>query len=108
MGEAPQIDTETAMAYRRESKKIFSTGTNAEKKQVLKSWVDHIKLTPETLEVEINYRVPEFVVNRLGAGTLSVNLHQSYLLHGWLDVIDSRRMGDISQHLCHIYNMAKT
>ena len=28
----------------------------------------HIRLTPETREVEINYQVPESVVNRLGAG----------------------------------------
>ncbi|HUV04727.1 MAG TPA: hypothetical protein VMX94_06430 [Armatimonadota bacterium] len=93
VGEAPQIDAETALTYRRETEKVLSSGDNSERKQILRSWVDHIRLTPETLEVEINYRVPEFVVNRVGAGACFVRLHQWYSRRGWSGGIGWRRMG---------------
>lgn len=65
----PQIDAPTALALRRDAEKILSHGTNAEKKHLLRIWVDEIKLAPETLEVEISYKIPEPVVDSMGAGT---------------------------------------
>lgn len=67
-GQAPQIDPNTAMAYRRQTEKILATGTNVERKKLLRSCVDHIQLAPESLEVEITYKVPEHLVNIVGAG----------------------------------------
>ena len=54
-----------------------------EKKAFQVAWADKIKLAPESLEVEINYRLPEPVVNSVGAGTYSISMHQLYLRHGW-------------------------
>ena len=64
----PQIDAPTALALRQDAEKILSHGTNAEKKHLLRIWVDEIKLAPETLEVEISYKIPEPVVDSMGAG----------------------------------------
>ena len=47
---------------------MIAKGTNAEKKRLLSAWVDQIKLAPETLEVEIRYKIPEPVVDSMGAG----------------------------------------
>ena len=64
----PQIDAKTAMAYRNDLTSLMAQGTNAEKKRLLGLWVDQMKLAPETLEVEIRYKIPEPVVDRMGAG----------------------------------------
>ena len=56
------------MAYRRQTEKVLAAGTLSERKQILRSWVAQIKLAPDTLEVEINYRIPEPVVDSMGAG----------------------------------------
>ena len=64
----PQLDSQTIMAYRRQTEKVLAAGTPAERKQIFRSWVSQIKLAPETLEVEINYRIPEPVVVSMGAG----------------------------------------
>lgn len=53
-----------------------------ERKSVLRSWVDKVKLVPESLAIEIDYQVPEPVANSMGAGTLSVAMHQ--VLAQWL------------------------
>ena len=39
-----------------------------ERKRLVRICVDQMKPTPERLEVEITYGVPEFVVNSLAAG----------------------------------------
>ena len=67
-GSAPQIDAKTAMAYRRQAEKVLSVGSNAERKQFLKTWVDKITIAPEELEVEITYKLPEPLVLSMGAG----------------------------------------
>ncbi len=64
----PQIDMQTAIAYRNNTKYAIEHGTNAEKKRILKAWVDKIELLPNSLEVEIRYKLPEQVVDRMGAG----------------------------------------
>ena len=64
----PQIDAESALACRCNAEKLFAHGEPAEKRQLLRAWVDQIKLAPETLEVEINYKIPEPVVDSMGAG----------------------------------------
>ena len=46
----------------------WRAGTHAEKKQFLRLWVDQMKLAPESLEVEVDYKIPEPVVNSVGAG----------------------------------------
>ena len=67
-GEAPQIDVKTAMAYRVQADKIMMAGSYVEKKRLLSAWIDKIQLAPETLEVDIRYKIPEPVVDRVGAG----------------------------------------
>ncbi|MBI2842386.1 MAG: recombinase zinc beta ribbon domain-containing protein [Armatimonadetes bacterium] len=64
----PQIDLQTAMAYRSDAARVIVQGTNAEKKRLLSAWIDKIELAPESLEVEIRYKIPEPVVDRMGAG----------------------------------------
>ena len=57
------------LAYRREAEKTLAHGTPFECKQVLRAWVQQVKLEPERLEVEIVYRVPpELFMNRMVAG----------------------------------------
>ena len=55
-----QIDLQTAMAYRGDAARIIAHGTNAEKKRLLSAWVDKIQLAPESLEVEIRYKIPSY------------------------------------------------
>ena len=66
--EPPQIDANTALRYRRETEKLFRKGDPAERKRLLRTWVKEITLNPEHLEVPLNYRLPEGVVNGLVAG----------------------------------------
>ena len=67
-GQPPQIDAKEAMCYRRQTRKVLSRGSAAERKKVLRTWVRTIKLAPEDLEVEIEYQIPEPVMNRVVAG----------------------------------------
>lgn len=67
-GEAPQIDVEAALAYRTQMDKVLSLGTNSEKKRLIRSCVDQITLAPDTLEVEIAYKVPEAIGAYSGSG----------------------------------------
>ena len=64
----PRIDVKTAMAYRGRLEKMFKHGISADKKRLLRSWVQEIRLPPERLEAEITYRVPEPVMNSVVAG----------------------------------------
>ena len=66
---APQIDIQTALAYRGDALRVLAHASNAEKKRLLSSWIDKIELAPESLEVEIRYKIPEPVVDSMGAGT---------------------------------------
>ena len=68
VGEAPQIDCDTAMAYRHDAERLLAHGDTAERKRFVSLWVDKIQLAPETLEVEIHYKIPEPVVDSMGAG----------------------------------------
>ena len=63
----PQIDVETAMAYRRSAEKILAQGEPAERKRVLRACIEGITLNREQLEVEIQYRLPE----RIGVGMVA-------------------------------------
>lgn len=68
VGQAPRIDVSTVMAYRKDTEKILNTGSYAEQQQLLRNCVDKIKLAPDNLEVEITYKIPELLVNKVGAG----------------------------------------
>ena len=68
VGEAPQIDWQTALSYRQRVDSILASGTNAEKKRLIRSCVDRITLAPDTLEVEITYKVPEAIGACSGSG----------------------------------------
>jgi hypothetical protein len=64
----PQLSTSEAMACRREIDKLFEHGTMVEKKQLLRTYVEQIRLTPERLQIEVTYRVPEHFMNHMVAG----------------------------------------
>ena len=49
VGEAPQIDSATALAYRANVERVMSIGTNAEKKRLVRSCADKMTLAPDTL-----------------------------------------------------------
>jgi len=82
-GSPPQIDTVAALAYRKQTERVLANADSSERTLIIRSWVDHIKLAPGSLEVEISYRIPEPVVNSLGAGACFVSMHQSCLERGW-------------------------
>ncbi len=63
------------MDYRRQTDKVFAQGTPAQRKQLLRIWVEKVTLAPEHLEVEVTYRVPEPVVNSVVAGGRYVPFH---------------------------------
>ena len=65
--EPPQIDAQTALAYRRDLDTVLQQGDMVERKKLVRSWVQELKLAPEALEVEITYQVPEPVMNCLVA-----------------------------------------
>jgi hypothetical protein len=67
-GEPPQIDQETALAYRRQTEKVLAQGSPAERKQIVRTWVADMKLAPERLEVKMSYRIPEPVMHSVVAG----------------------------------------
>ena len=48
--------------------KVMSSGTDAERKLVVRSCVDKIALTPDTLEVEITYKIPGAIGEYSGSG----------------------------------------
>ena len=66
--EPPQLDAETVMAYRRQTEKVIASGHAADRKRLMRAWVNEIKLDPESLEVKISYRLPEAVMKGVVAG----------------------------------------
>jgi Recombinase zinc beta ribbon domain/Recombinase len=64
----PQLDAATAMDYRRQTDKLFRQGSQAERKRLLRTLVEEMKLMPQDLEVCISYRLPEAIMNGLVAG----------------------------------------
>jgi site-specific DNA recombinase len=69
-GEPPQIDVQTALTYRRDLEKLLARGKPADRKRIVRSWVEEIKLAPDRLEVDITYKLPEPVMNSVGAGAV--------------------------------------
>ena len=51
------------MSYRAELGKVLAQGDFAERKGLVRAWVQEMKLAPATLEVEITYKLPEPVMN---------------------------------------------
>jgi hypothetical protein len=68
VGEPPQLDSKTVMAYRRQTEKVMESGQPAERKRLMGAWVQDMQLEPESLEVKINDRLPEAVMNSVGRG----------------------------------------
>ena len=68
VGNPPQIDAQTALAYRREAETILAQGDPTEKKRILRAWVEEIRLAPESLSVQTTYRIPEPIAHCLVAG----------------------------------------
>ncbi len=64
-GEPPRIDATTTLAYRQELEKAVDP---REIKRILRMLIEETKLTPETLSVEITYRLPEPVLKGTIAG----------------------------------------
>ena len=56
------------MAYRRQTEKVMASGYAADRKRLMRAWVNEIKLDPESLEVKISYRLPEAVMKGVVAG----------------------------------------
>jgi site-specific DNA recombinase len=67
-GQPPQLDSQTVMAYRRQTEKVMNSGQPAERKRLMRAWVQDIKLEPRSLEVKIRYRLPEAVMKGVVAG----------------------------------------
>jgi hypothetical protein len=67
-GNPPQIDDKTALAYLLDLERVLKQGDVAERKRVVRTCVQEMKLAPDSLEVEITYRLPEPVMNGLVAG----------------------------------------
>jgi hypothetical protein len=66
--EPPQLDSQTVMAYRRQTEKLMASGQPAERKRLMRAWVHEIKLEPDDLAVRITYRLPEAVMKGVVAG----------------------------------------
>jgi DNA invertase Pin-like site-specific DNA recombinase len=65
----PKVSVEQAMAMRRDVEKLFAVeGSIVEKKQLLRIWVQEMKLAPERREVVLTYRVPEPMMIKMVAG----------------------------------------
>ena len=67
LGKAPQVDAKTAMAYRRDFGRLMAHGEPADRKRIVRAWVEELKLAPERWEVEITYRIPEPVMHSVVA-----------------------------------------
>ncbi|MCE5237146.1 recombinase family protein [bacterium] len=63
----PMLKTEEVMAYRRDTERLLAGGSPADLKRLVRNHVSEMKLTPDDLTVEIQYKVPEPVVNGLVA-----------------------------------------
>jgi hypothetical protein len=78
--EPAKIDVATALAYRKQTEKLLAAGSDTERKRMMKLWVDKVSLAPESLEVEITYKLPPSIVNSDGEGP------RSHCIHQWLQV----------------------
>ena len=67
-GTPPQFDGASITAYMQNSEKLFNCVDPAERKRLLRSWIQEIPLKPEDLEVKITYRLPEAVMNGVVVG----------------------------------------
>jgi hypothetical protein len=56
------------VAYRRQTDRVLACSDPAERKRVIRTSVQEMKLAPERLEVEITYHIPEPIMNGLVAG----------------------------------------
>lgn len=63
----PTLATEEVRAYQRDTERLIAAGSAADLKKLVRKCVSGIKLAPDTLTVEIQYKVPEPVVNGLVA-----------------------------------------
>jgi DNA invertase Pin-like site-specific DNA recombinase len=65
----PKVSVQEAMTMRRDVERLFALeGSTAEKKQLLRIYVQKMKLAPERREVELTYRVPGPIVDKVVAG----------------------------------------
>jgi len=90
----PRLDSNAVMTYRRQTEKLMNNGEPAERKRLMRAWVQAIKLEPETLEVKISYRLPETVVKGVVAGACYVAIHNAlaaHFLRRWLLPRNGRR-----------------
>src|SRR5207245_11336168 len=90
----PQLDVDTVMDYRRKTEKVFKQGDPAERKRLLRNFVQEVKLKPENLEVSISYCLPESVMNELVAGACFEAIHNAlgaWLVRRWLLPKNGRR-----------------
>ena len=83
IGEPPQVDVATAMAYWGKTEEVLAAGSYAERKQLIRIWIDKVELPPESLEVEITYKIPEAIGVYTGSGgALRCYLHRACCLAG--------------------------
>ena len=67
-GEPPLVDAREALSHAAETRKVLEHGSPKDRKQMLRQWVEDIKLAPEALSVEAQYQLPEPVMNDVVAG----------------------------------------
>jgi hypothetical protein len=48
--------------------KTFSSGTNDDRKKLAGDWVEKIEMAPDTLQVEVTYKLPELKLHSTIAG----------------------------------------
>jgi hypothetical protein len=90
--EPPVLDSKTVMAYRRQTEKVMASGHPAERKRLLRAWVQEVKLEPQTLEVKISYRLPEAVMKGVVAGACNAQ-NLPFLWQSLFDLISPTEWG---------------
>ena len=68
VADPPQIDFKSVVGYRRETEKAMASRHPADQKRLIRTWVQEVKLEPQTLRVEISYSLAEAVMKGLVAG----------------------------------------
>lgn len=78
------------------------SGHAAERKRLLRAWVNEMRLEPESLEVKISYRLPESVVKGVVAGACNpLNLHCDWSsLFTWSSCTQWRQAGEEARDCC--------
>jgi len=64
-----QVDSEKALEYRKKLDHVLEYGKPEERKKYIQAWIKSASLLPEQREIEIQYRVPESIVNGEDTGT---------------------------------------